>query len=86
MLSFGNVLWYSESIGIVIFIYYSDTVRGVLFTTLYFHEFRKNCATRENLIRELQYLRWNVLIAIGTKKKVRENLNVNYKLATDSWK
>ena len=41
---------------------------------------------RENLIRELQYLRWNVLLAIGTKKEVRENLNVNYQLATDSWK
>ena len=28
----------------------------------------------------------NALLAIGTKKKVRENLNVNYQLATDSRK
>ena len=35
----------------------------------------------ENLIRELQYLWWNVLLAIGTKKEVREILNVNYQLA-----
>jgi len=55
------------------------TVRGVLF---------ENCVIRENLIRELQYLRWNVLLAIGTKKEVRENFNVNYQLATDKslWK
>ena len=32
------------------------TVRGVLFTTLYFHEFHENCVIRENLIRKLQYL------------------------------
>jgi len=62
------------------------TVGGVLFTTLYFHEFRENCLIRENLIRELQHLGWNVLLAIGTKKEVHENLNVNYQLATDSWK
>ena len=61
-----------------------NTVRGVLFTTLYFHEFRENCVIRENLIRELQYLRRNVLLAIGAKKEVRENINVNYQLATDS--
>jgi len=34
-----------------------NTVHGVLFTTLYFHEFCENCVIRENLIRELQYLR-----------------------------
>ena len=60
------------------------TVRGVLFMTLYFHKFCENCVIRENLIRELQYLRWNVILAIGTKKEVHEKLNVNYQLATDS--
>ena len=40
----------------------------------------------ENLIRELQYLWWNVLFAIGTKKEVREILSIDYKLATNSWK
>jgi len=53
------------------------TVYGFFLTTLYFHEFRENCMIRENLIRELQYFRWNVLLAIGTKKEVRKNLNVN---------
>ena len=39
-----------------------------------------------NLIHELQYPWWNVLLAIGTKKEVREILNVNYQLVTNSWK
>ena len=62
----------------------TDTVLGGLFMTLYFHKFCKNCVIRENLICELQYLRLNTLLAIGTKKEVHENLNVNYQLATDS--
>ena len=57
---------------------WNNTVRGVLFMTLYFHEFHENCVIRENLICELQYLWWNVLWAIETKKEVREILNVNY--------
>ena len=60
------------------------TVHGIFLKTPYFHEFCVNCEIHENLIRELQYLRWNVLLAIGTKKEVCENLNVNYQLATDS--
>jgi len=63
-----------------------NTVRRVLFTTLYFHKFRENRVICENIIRELQYLRWNALLAIETKKEVHENLNVNYQLATNSWK
>ena len=59
--------------------------RGFIHDT-YFHEFRENCVIREDLIRELQYLGWNVLLATETKKEVRENLNVNHQLATDSWK
>ena len=52
----GNMLtspaYYPQTLLIPIY-----AIRGVLFTTLYFHKFHENCVIRENLIRELQHLR-----------------------------
>jgi len=47
--------------------------------TIYFHKFHENYMIYENLICEIQYLCWNVLVAIGTKKdfKIKRELSAS---------
>jgi len=61
--------------------------RGFIHDTLFSRISRKlRDSWKFNSWTAISQVWWNVLWAIGPKKKVREILNVNYQLATNSWK